>query len=80
MKPEDYVEVLERRWAGLGVQEPVGDAAHAVRRRTTSWTARSRTLGSRLGLALGEANRFILTWSVFVLIALLFVLVLFGLD
>jgi Family of unknown function (DUF6492) len=80
MKPEDYVEVLERRWAGLGVEEPARAEARSARRRTSPATVSRRGLGSRLGLVLTEANRFIVTWSAFVLIALLFVLVLFGLD
>jgi uncharacterized protein DUF6492 len=80
MKPEDYVEVLERRWAGLGAGEPAREEDRSVRRRGRPATVSRRGAGSRLGLALGEANRFILTWSVFVLIALLFVLVLFGVD
>jgi hypothetical protein len=80
MQPGDYVEALERHWAAPEQTEPDREEDRSVRRRGRPATVSRRGAGSRLGLALSEANRFILTWSVFVLIALLFVLVLFGVD
>jgi hypothetical protein len=69
MKPEDYVEVLESRWAALGAQETEREEAPPVRRRTTV-----------SGPIIGEANRFIAKWALPAFVAVLFVLLLFGLD
>jgi Family of unknown function (DUF6492) len=77
MKPEDYVDVLETRWAALGVQEPAAKEAQLVSRRATP--SRRRSV-SRRSVILGEATQYILTRSAFVMIAVMCVLVLFGLD
>ena len=73
MKPDDYVEALERRWAEQGVQAPMREEAHHVA------TVSRRGSAPRRGLV-PDASRYILTWSGFVLFVVMFALVLVGLD
>jgi hypothetical protein len=73
MKPDDYVELLESRWAALGVQEPADAEAHPVPRRASREPVSRRTV-------LSEAHRYIVKWALPAFVAVLFVLLLFGLD
>jgi hypothetical protein len=80
MKPEDYVEVLEQRWADLGSEGSFGeDVRHA--RREAGRAKVSRDLESRRGLVISEAaTGYMIKWAVAVLTAVFFVLLFFGLD
>jgi Family of unknown function (DUF6492) len=73
MKPDDYVELLEGRWAALGVQEPADEEAHPVPRRASREPVSRRTV-------LSEAHRNIVKLALPAFVAVLFVLLLFGLD
>ena len=75
MKPDDYVEMLETRWAEQGVQAPTPADARAKSVATVS-----RRRPARRGWLAPSAGGFILTWSAFVLFAVIFALALFGLD
>ena len=97
MKPENYVEVLERRWAALSAQRPASTDIHPGRRlaehrldepvradeadrsRATQATM-SRGSESRGGPLTTGTNRYRIKWAIGFLVALLIVLLLFGVD
>ena len=93
MKPAQYVEVLEQRWASPGPEvagdeatdgEEVGAPSRGGRRRARP---RARRPASRVGSAsrhgqlMAEANRYRIKWaSIVVLVALVLLLLEFGID
>jgi Family of unknown function (DUF6492) len=95
MRPDHYVEVLERRWTALGAQEPAGEDTHAggpgaqprleeragrqARCTGTRATLSHERRASRRGPVMARINRYKLTWAI-AFVALLIVLLEFGVD
>ena len=96
MRPEHYVEVLERQWETLGRQESTGNdsrpagpglaprlrapaarPAPSGRKRTK---ASSKASASRRSRVLTQAHGYRIQWAIAVLVALVLVLLLFGVD
>jgi hypothetical protein len=96
MRPENYVEVLERRWAALSAQEPASEdiysgrcpAEHRLEEpvradKAGRWRATQATMsrGSESrGPLMTETSRYRIKWAIGVLVALIIVVLLFGVD
>lgn len=93
MRPDNYVELLERRWAGSSAREPTGDVTDSGRPGTRRMQARAKPGGApRQATASGpgstedqgrtgaEIARYRVTWAAAALVALLVVLLEFGVD
>jgi hypothetical protein len=76
MRPDHYVELLERRWAGSSAREPTGEVTDSGREAT----ATGRGSAEREGRVGGEINRYRITWAAAAFVALLVVLLEFGID
>jgi Family of unknown function (DUF6492) len=94
MRPEHYVDVLERRWAEPNAQDSAGEDAHIGRlqatprptraggqaKRQTPATARGRGSSSPRHRIKNEIDGYRITWAIAGLIAALVVLLEFAVD